>query len=136
MQEWKTDVNGRRFRVIEQGGIKVREYEKLIQTSGGIVPESQLEEHNRRMKQQTEERLRAAASAEKTLKICPFSDPGGEIRRCSGSRCAFYDETDCAAFRGASEEHTTFGKQCPLLYRQPCRRDCSFFCDGGCIVLK
>ena len=136
MGEWleeKTPFGGvRRYRM--NGYIK--EYEMMVQTSSGVVPESQLEEHNRRMKQQEEERLRAAALEEKLLKICPFSEPGGEIKHCSGFRCAFYDDEGCAAFRGASEEHTTIGKQCPMLFRQPCRRECSFYFPDGCTMLK
>ena len=132
-QEEETPFGGvRRYRIV--GGIK--EYEMMVQTSSGVVPESEIEERNRLAKKEKDERLKAAALEDVPLKICPFSDPGGEIKRCSGDRCAFYDDKGCAAFRGASEDHNTIGKQCPMLLRQPCRRECSFYFPDGCSMLK
>lgn len=134
MDEWKEDEFGKRYRDVEQGGFRIREYETVVVTTNGTVYQSELTEHNRRMKQQDEEQHRAEKAVIKPLKICPFSDPGGDIKRCAEDRCAFYVDDSCGAFR-VWEDHKTLGLQCPMLCRQLCRRDCAFSVNDGCTLL-
>ena len=69
--EWQVDPKtGERFRMVGH----IKEYEMMIHTSGGIVPASELAEHNKRQKEAEERRkaealealLRAVADAVKT----------------------------------------------------------------------
>ena len=46
--EWQIDPNtGERYRMVG----RIKEYEMMIHTSGGIVPASELAEHNKRQKE-------------------------------------------------------------------------------------
>ncbi len=130
MSEWMEEVNQwggvRRYRMVN--GIK--EYEPEVNG----VPQSVFLEMNRRDKERREQERQAERVKQELLKICPFSDPGGAIARCSGDRCAFYVNDSCGAFR-VWEDHKTLGLQCPMLCRQLCRRDCAFSINDGCTLL-
>lgn len=68
--------------------------------------------------------------------VCPFSTLP-EILRCKGSNCTFHDGDICTAFRGASEDHVTLGKECPLMLWGKCRRGCDYSnAGGGCTFLE
>ena len=118
MDEWKTDEFGRKYRLI--GNIK--EYEMLVQTSNGIVPESHLSEHNARMR---------ATQQEITQKIhgrCPFAD--GLKNECR-SDCALYTERGCKVINKSLKTETV-GKHCPFS-PYPCTNDCRLY-NEGCTI--
>lgn len=69
--EWKTDEHGKRYRELGRG---MREYEMMICTQGMEIPQSQLEEFNRRNREQQEvelQRQREEMAHRKPVKMCP-----------------------------------------------------------------
>ncbi len=127
MSEWLEEKN-------QWGGVRRFRWEngiKSYETEINGMPQSAFLEMNRKQK---EKREQGREAVEKTFKICPFSDPGGAIARCSGDRCAFFVSDSCGAFR-VWEDHKTLGLQCPVLCRQLCRRDCAFSINDGCTLL-
>ena len=85
--DWLTDSNGRKYRT----NGRIKEYEMMIQTSYGMIPESMLEEANQKqMKQQMIESTRAF-EAEKQKKVtCPLRD----MLECN-KECVFFNDGKC-----------------------------------------
>jgi hypothetical protein len=130
LDEWKTDANGTRYRETIEGGHLVREYEPRI---NGLTPD-QLHTLNEQRKNQKPQPVQP----QQPRKVCPFSM--GAITYCHGDRCAFFDDAGCGALprkKRSTRKSTrmTVGLECPMMNRQPCRRDCSFNTSGGCIMI-
>lgn len=92
--EWQIDPNtGERYRMVG----RIKEYEMMIHTSGGIVPASELAEHNKRQKE-AEERRKAAAAEElrnrPPARSCPFTDGCNTL--CRREQCKIFYEGQCS----------------------------------------
>ena len=135
--EWKIEPEtGKRYRRI---GNSI-EYEMLIQTDAGLIPESQLAEHNSRMREQREaEQKRIAAELkaeqERPKKTCPLRD--GLNTTCGGDKCAFYLDNYCALAQISDRPPAkkTKGLKCPLNYCYVCHESCALFSNGGCKII-
>lgn len=129
--EWQVDENGKRYRM--RGHIK--EYEMMIHTSGGVVPESELEAFN---KMQKEARDAMAASAARTppvkITFCPVSMMrGGFSDKCMKEECALYAGGKCELSQGDTDRDTA-GLRCPFdASRRKCFKDCELY-KGGCTI--
>lgn len=134
--EWQTEVDPhggvRRFRMV--GNIK--EYEMEISVNGVLVPQSQLEEHNRRAREAKERQglpLNANARNQQK-KRCPFASVGGRsLDDACRSDCAFYGRNGCEL--GTNESTGTqdaCGKKCPL--GGNCGGNCALY-ENGCSLL-
>ena len=128
--EWQIEEGtGKRYRMI--GNIK--EYEMMVTIAGVEVPQSEVEEFNRRRKA-AEERRRAEeneALKNKPSWSCPLLD--GTSATCRGGSCAWYDGR-CAMEKALTcpPIRETKGKTCPLnRYRAPCSERCVLYA-GGC----
>ena len=126
--EWQEEVTQwggvRRFRMI--GGIK--EYEMRITVDGGMeIPESQLEDYNRRKKERQE-----TTAPKPVRKECPFSFTG-MTHECRREKCAvFYGEACALSSLAAVGTLGTEGKRCPF-NPYPCRKDCALY-KSGCVI--
>ena len=123
--EWKTDEHGERYRELGRG---MREYEMMIHTQGMEIPQSQLEEFNRRNREQQEaelQRQREEMAHRKPVKMCPFST--GLSTACK-TDCAFYTEQDGCRL-AAHPGQPTEGKKCPFNNRV-CKGECAMYKDG------
>lgn len=135
--EWKIEPEtGKRYRRI---GNSI-EYEMMIQTDAGLIPESQLAEHNSRMREQREaEQKRIAAELkaeqERPKKTCPLRD--GLNTTCGGNTCAFYFDDHCALAQISDRPPAkkTKGLKCPLNYCYVCHESCVLFSNGGCKII-
>ena len=92
--EWQVDPKtGERFRMVGH----IKEYEMMIHTSGGIVPASELAEHNKRQKE-AEERRKAAAAEEwrnrPPARSCPFAN--GCNTSCKREQCKIFYDGQCS----------------------------------------
>ena len=119
--EWQEEVNQwggkRRFRMV--GGIK--EYEMQIKTAGGAsVPESRLNEYNRKNSRQYQDQQQKDA-------FCPFK--GSTCRR---GECAIFDGQSCKLSQIGKAVTDTQGKSCPFSPYQ-CRSDCGLY-HSGCVL--
>lgn len=131
MSEWQEEKNifggVTRFRMVNG----VKEYEMKLETTDGMILESQLQEHNRNKREQREERIRKLNEHIFPAKYCPFN--GGTS--CKHNACALFMDSVCKfsmlADHGAVE---TIGKKCPLTPSQ-CRDDCALYKDG-CILTE
>ena len=92
--EWQVDPKtGERFRMVGH----IKEYEMMIHTSGGIVPASELAEHNKRQKEAEERRKAEAMEAAKNRpepKSCPFAT--GCNTTCKREGCKIFTGEKCA----------------------------------------
>ena len=92
--EWQVDPKtGERFRMVGH----IKEYEMMIHTSGGIVPASELAEHNKRQKEAEERRKAAADEAWKNrppAKSCPFANGCNTL--CKREGCKIFADGKCA----------------------------------------
>lgn len=128
--EWQVEPEtGKRFRKIGN----CIEYEMMIHTGGVVVPQSELEAHNARMreadKRAREEARRAAEAAPKAF--CPFKD--GLVTTCNGEKCALFVNDKCAIAQiiTGTPARTKKG-QCPISRAaRPCTEDCALYA-GGC----
>ena len=93
-RDWKIDpLTGKRFRMVG----RIKEYEMMIHTSGGIVPESELAEHNKRQKEAEERRKAEAMEAAKNRpepKSCPFANGCNTL--CKREGCKIFANGKCA----------------------------------------
>lgn len=114
VSDWKTDKQGRRYRIIGAGAI---EYEPTVMVDGIEIPESMLKDYH------AAKAARIATGAQKqrereqalnTGKTCPL----GRIE------C----RKDCAMYSGGCEmaHYASEGKRCPY-NSQTCRRTCGMF---------
>lgn len=92
--EWQVDPKtGERFRMVG----RIKEYEMMIHTSGGIVPASELAEHNKRQQEAAERRKAEALEAAKNRpepKSCPFAT--GCNTTCTREGCKIFTGEKCA----------------------------------------
>lgn len=133
--EWLEEKNPfggvRRYRWVGN----VKEYEMTIRIDGYEVPESELEEFNRRRREDNERRKKEQVKASKVqLRSCPFRD--GLNTMCTEERCAMYTaDKGCALAQIGSKTPTMnrLGAACPFSrYNSPCRETCAMF-NGGCL---
>ena len=136
--EWLEEKNPwggvRRYRKIGS----MIEYEKEIMVNGIPVPESQLEEHNRRMKEAEEqyrkqETQRLADSA--PLKTeCPFLCGKNQLYTQCRRDCTFYGENGCEfCFTATEPTQDNANRECPL--RGKCNNNCTMY-SNGCGLLE
>ena len=139
--EWQEEVNayggGKRFRMIGQ----IKEYEMMIHTSGGIVPASELAEHNKRQQEAAERRKAEALEAAKNRpepRSCPFSN--GCNNTCTREGCKIFLNGKCAIAAiadatGAEIEAApaTDKRKCPFSVYGRCE-GCALFSKGCAIV--
>ena len=129
--EWQEERNQwggvRRFRWIAPG---VKEYEMDVFVDGIPVPQSQVEDYNRRKKEA--EAARRAAPPPPPARQCPFSFTGvpGDCKR---DNCALFDGEACALAQIADKAaRDTAGKSCPL-NPYKCEARCALY-KSGCVV--
>lgn len=138
--EWEVDENGKRFRRVG----KAIEYEMMISVAGGIeIPESELEEYNRRQKEAEEKRKAAAMEELKNRpepKSCPFSS--GNYNTCKREGCPLFLKGKCAIAILADAHGTeqtdqaeqTQATKCPFSIYGRCK-GCALF-NNGCAVVR
>lgn len=133
---WETEVNQwggvRRFRRTIYG----KEYEKEIIIDGIPVPESQLEEFNRRRKEAAEERIKKQNKAlQEPATQCPFLCGRGGMNTKCRRECVFYCENGCAfAVTRHKPQRDTADQYCPLS-GCICNRNCTMYANG-CNLLE
>ena len=133
--EWQEDANGKKYRMV--GNIK--EYETTIRIGGVEIPESQLEDYNKRRKEREQAALQAqkAEAARKAALPkyhCPFNH-NGLNSVCRNDECAFFNGNDCIIRQVDAEPKASQGKRCPIdIYNRQCNNDCAFYKDKGCIL--
>lgn len=137
--EWKVDPKtGQRYRDVG----KIREYEMMIHTSGGIVPASQLEDFHKRQKEAEERRKAEALEAAKNRpepRSCPFSN--GCNNTCTREQCKIFLNGKCAIAAiadatGAEIEAApaTDKRKCPFSIYGHCK-GCALY-NKGCAVVR
>lgn len=137
---WQYDSMGRKFRKV---GNSI-EYAARIMTSSGTVYEDELEDHNRRMKAQTDQIMKERQEAIKaayTGRKCPFKEARGGMHTICEKSCAFYEyENNICNFANmnAPAPQDTKNKQCPIVGRL-CHGDigdaCAMYYNGGCTLV-
>ena len=120
MSEWKVDEQGKRYRMV--GGLK--EYEAIIVTSRGNIPESQFEAVTRQARaaekaaREQELKLQMEDTAKCSGKVCPLR---------SGNSC----KPDCALLGDSGCTYTcpsiSPGKVCPHAGFGACTASCGAF---------
>ena len=125
--EWNYDSNGK-YRYV--GNTKV--YAAKIQTTHGTFYEDELEEANRRDKEDTEriyrEMREKAAREPKTY--CPIMMGRGGMNVICKRDCVLYGESGCI-ITGKAEKDTQ-GSLCVIAGRQ-CFKNCTWY-KGGCVL--
>ena len=136
--EWQVDPKtGERFRMVGH----IKEYEMMIHTSGGIVPASELAEHNKRQKEAEERRKAAAEEAWRNrppAKSCPFANGCNTL--CKREQCKIFYDGKCSIATVADavgveiEEAPAKGKKCPFSISGQCD-GCAMY-NKGCAVVR
>lgn len=137
--EWQIDPKtGERFRMVGH----IKEYEMMIHTSGGIVPASELAEHNKRQKEAEERRKAAAAEEWKNrppARSCPFTD--GCNTTCRRDACKIFIDGRCAiSIIGDAvgveieEAPATDKRKCPFSIYGKCE-GCALY-HHGCAITR
>ena len=137
--EWKVDPKtGQRYRDVG----KIREYEMMIHTSGGIVPASQLEDFHKRQKEAEERRKAEALEAAKNRpepRSCPFSNGCNNL--CKREGCKIFLNGKCAIAAiadatGAEIEAApaTDKRTCPFSIYGHCK-GCALY-NHGCAIVR
>ena len=130
--EWQTEVNQwggvRRYRMVG----KIKEYEMMVHTEGGEIPESQLEEYNRRNREAREKQIANDKGITMPVKICPFKSD--LYRRCDGSKCAFYASGCALAHLRTGTPRQTKDLRCPISGSN-CGNNCALYANG-CALTK
>lgn len=137
--EWKVDPKtGQRYRDVG----KIREYEMMIHTSGGIVPASQLEDFHKRQKEAEERRKAEALEAAKNRpepRSCPFITNGCSTA-CKREGCNIFLKGKCsiATIADASgveiEEAPAKNSKCPFSIYGRCQ-GCALY-NKGCAIVR
>ena len=105
----------------------VKAYEGTVTVDGTTILESQLEDYNRRKKEQLTTRLKQETPKQKR---CPFNGGGNS---CTREKCAMFDGDSCILARITdAAPRNTEGKSCPFSSYQ-CRSDCGLYKDG-CVL--
>ncbi len=125
--EWQYDEQGRKFRKV---GSSI-EYAMKIHTSGGDVYAAELEDHNRRIREQKEEyyKKQREAVAAMPQAECPFKIARGGLHTKCDPDCAFFNDAACMIASNKKPSKDTEGKYCPVC--RICRTSCAMY-DGGC----
>lgn len=138
--EWEVDENGKRFRRVGN----IIEYEMMISVAGGIeIPESELEEYNRRQKEAEEKRKAAAMEELKNRpepKSCPFSN--GNNNTCQREKCSLFLKGKCAiailadahGTEQAEQTEQTQTTKCPFSIYVRCQ-GCALY-NKGCAIVR
>jgi hypothetical protein len=137
--EWQVDPKtGERFRMVGH----IKEYEMMIHTSGGIVPASELAEHNKRQKEAEERRKAAADEAWKNRpepKSCPFANGCNTL--CKREGCKIFANGKCALATIADasgveieEAPAKDNRKCPFSIYGHCE-GCALY-NKGCAVVR
>jgi hypothetical protein len=136
--EWQVDPKtGERFRMVGH----IKEYEMMVHTSGGIVPASELAEHNKRQKEAEERRKAAAEEAWRNrppAKSCPFANGCNTL--CKREQCKIFYDGKCSIATVADavgveiEEAPAKGKKCPFSIYGHCD-GCALY-NKGCAVVR
>lgn len=129
---WEVDEHGRRFRRMGN----CIEYAMTVQTMAGEVYFDDLDEHNRRMKEQAEERRQAeikALQAGITERNCPFKMGRNLIKISCEKSCTFYMDTSCAfANMNTRGIKDTKGTGCIIAGR--CNERCAMYNEGCTLI--
>ena len=136
--EWQVDPKtGERFRMVGH----IKDYEMMIHTSGGIVPASELAEHNKRQKEAEERRKAAADEAWKNrppAKSCPFANGCNTL--CKREGCKIFVNGKCALATIADasgveieEAPVKDNRKCPFSIYGHCE-GCALYSKGCAIV--
>lgn len=122
--EWKVDEYGKRYRELGRG---MREYEMMIHTEAGEIPQSQLADFQRRSREAAEQRRRAELEAKKREPTgqCPFRT--GLSTTCK-SDCSFFADPGCRLAAHSAIQDTQ-GKQCVFTGRK-CESTCAMYKNG------
>jgi hypothetical protein len=137
--EWQVDPKtGERFRMVGH----IKEYEMMIHTSGGIVPASELAEHNKRQKEAEERRKAAADEAWKNRpepKSCPFANGCNTL--CKREGCKIFTNGKCALATIADasgveieEAPAKDNRKCPFSIYGHCK-GCALY-NKGCAIVR
>ena len=137
--EWQVDPKtGERFRMVG----RIKEYEMMIHTSGGIVPASELAEHNKRQKEAEERRKAEAMEAAKNRpepKSCPFANGCNTL--CKREGCKIFANGKCALATIADasgveieEAPAKDNRKCPFSIYGHCE-GCALY-NKGCAVVR
>lgn len=137
--EWQVDPKtGERFRMVGH----IKEYEMMIHTSGGIVPASELAEHNKRQKEAEERRKAEAMEAAKNRpepKSCPFANGCNTL--CKREGCKIFANGKCALATIADasgveieEAPSKDNRKCPFSIYGHCE-GCALY-NKGCAVVR
>ena len=137
--EWQVDPKtGERFRMVGH----IKEYEMMIHTSGGIVPASELAEHNKRQKEAEERRKAAADEAWKNRpepKSCPFANGCNTL--CKREGCKIFADGKCALATIADasgveieEAPAKDNRKCPFSIYGHCK-GCALY-NKGCAIVR
>lgn len=111
------------------------EYETVYNINGFSVPQSQLADFNKRMKEADEKykEEQREAMQKPPMPLCPFRYAMTDA--CKGPQCALYADgcTLARMFKGKAGRDTK-GLKCPVCVCDGvCREDCVLF-DGGCKI--
>ena len=138
--EWQVDPKtGERFRMVGH----IKEYEMMIHTSGGIVPASELAEHNKRQKEAEERRKAEAMEAAKNRpepKSCPFSKGCNNTRKREGrtlflqGQCAIAILADAHGTEQTDQTEQTQAAKCPFSIYGRCK-GCALY-NNGCAIVR
>lgn len=137
--EWQVDPKtGERFRMVGH----IKEYEMMIHTSGGIVPASELAEHNKRQKEAEERRKAEAMEAAKNRpepKSCPFANGCNTL--CKREGCKIFANGKCALATIADasgveieEAPAKDNRKCPFSIYGHCE-GCALY-NKGCAIVR
>lgn len=126
--EWLVDEHGKRYRQLGKG---MREYEMMIHTAAGEIPQSQLADFHKRNKE-AEERRRAAekeaAANRKPARMCPFRT--GLSTSCKND-CTFFTEDGCRLATHPATQDTQ-GRHC-VFNNHVCDSTCAMY-NHGCTL--
>ena len=137
--EWQVDPKtGERFRMVGH----IKEYEMMIHTSGGIVPASELAEHNKRQKEAEERRKAEAMEAAKNRpepNSCPCANGCNTL--CKREGCKIFANGKCALATIADasgveieEAPAKDNRKCPFSIYGHCE-GCALY-NKGCAVVR
>ena len=137
--EWQVDPKtGERFRMVGH----IKEYEMMIHTSGGIVPASELAEHNKRQKEAEQRPKAAADEAWKNRpepKSCPFANGCNTL--CKREGCKIFADGKCALATIADasgveieEAPAKDNRKCPFSIYGHCK-GCALY-NKGCAIVR
>lgn len=137
--EWQIDPKtGERYRMVGH----IKEYEMMVHTSGGIVPQSELADFHKRQKEAEERRKAAAAEEWKNrppARSCPFANGCNTL--CKREQCKIFHNGKCsiatvgdAVGVEIEEAPANDKRKCPFSIYGKCE-GCALY-NHGCAVVK